>query len=61
MEHIVVFEKETRITVTKHCCIHHLNGDKSDNRISNLCMMTHGGYTTYHRTGTKLTEETNKK
>ena len=58
MEHIVVFEQETGIVVPDNCCIHHLNGDKHDNRISNLCMMTCGGHTTYHHTGTKLSEET---
>lgn len=58
MEHIVVFESESGITIPKNCCIHHLNGNKSDNRIQNLCMMTHGGHTAFHHTGTKLSEET---
>lgn len=61
IEHIVIFEEETGISIPDHCCIHHLNGDKSDNRISNLCMMTHGGHTTFHHTGNKLSEETKNK
>jgi len=48
LEHIYVFEKETGITIPENCCIHHLNGNKSDNRIENLCMMLHSAHTTYH-------------
>lgn len=48
MEHIVVFEKITGISVPKNCCIHHLNGIKSDNRIENLCMMGIGPHSTFH-------------
>lgn len=53
MEHIVVFEKETGINIPENCCIHHLNGIKDDNRIENLCMMTHSSHTIFHHTGTK--------
>lgn len=48
LEHIYVFEKETGIQIPKGCCIHHINGIKDDNRISNLCMMTHSAHTTMH-------------
>ncbi len=48
MEHIVVFERETGIEVPLNCCIHHLNGNKSDNRIENLCMMTRATHTRFH-------------
>lgn len=48
MEHIYVFEKETGIEIPPNCCIHHLNGNKQDNRIENLCMMTHSAHTSYH-------------
>ena len=60
-EHIVVFEKATGISVPKGCCIHHLNGIKNDNRIENLCMMSHGAHTAMHHKGAKRTEETKKK
>lgn len=53
LEHILVFEKETGIQVPDGCCIHHLNGIKDDNRIENLCLMTHSAHTTFHNTGAK--------
>lgn len=61
MEHIVIFERETGIEIPDGCCVHHINGNKSDNRISNLCMMTHGAHTVLHSTGRKHTEETKAK
>ena len=48
MEHIYVFEKETGISIPPNCCIHHINENKQDNRIENLCMMTHSAHTSYH-------------
>ena len=48
MEHVYVFEKETGVEIPANCCIHHLNGNKQDNRIENLCMMTHSAHTVYH-------------
>lgn len=47
-EHILVFEKETGITVTKDFVVHHLDGNKQNNDISNLCLMTMGGHTSFH-------------
>lgn len=61
MEHIFVFEKETGVSVPPNCCIHHLNGDKSDNRIENLCLMSRGAHTVLHHAGTKQSTETRKK
>lgn len=60
-EHIYVFEKETGIKVPHGCCIHHLNGIKDDNRIENLCLMTHSAHTAMHHLGSKRTEETKQK
>ena len=48
MEHIYVFEQATGIRVPKNCVIHHLDGNKKNNDISNLCMMTFGGHSTFH-------------
>ena len=53
LEHILIFEKATGIKVPENCCIHHLNGIKDDNRIENLCMMTHSAHTVFHHTGVK--------
>lgn len=58
LEHILVFENATGISVPEGCCIHHLNGVKDDNRIENLCMMTHSAHTTMHHAGVKRTAET---
>lgn len=61
MEHIVVWENATGVAVPDNCCIHHLNGDKSDNRLQNLCMMDHTAHTVFHHTGAKRSEETRAK
>jgi hypothetical protein len=58
LEHILVFERETGISVPDGCCIHHLNGIKDDNRIENLCMMTHGAHTVMHHAGKKHSAST---
>ena len=58
LEHILVFERETGISVPDGCCIHHLNGIKDDNRIENLCMMTHGAHTVMHHAGKKHSDST---
>lgn len=61
LEHILAFEEATGLIVPDGCCVHHLNGIKDDNRIENLCMMTHGAHTAMHHTGAKRTEETKRK
>lgn len=58
LEHIFVFERETGIKIPNNCCIHHLNGEKCDNEITNLCMLTHSAHTILHHKGAKRTEET---
>jgi len=57
LEHILIFEKETGIKIPENCCIHHLNGIKNDNRIENLCMMTHAAHTAFHNTKLKRKED----
>lgn len=59
-EHIIVFENGTGVTVPPNCCIHHLNGDKLDNRLSNLSMMNRGAHTVMHHEGKKCSEQTKK-
>lgn len=61
MEHIVVWEEATGVAVPKNCCVHHLNGDKKDNRIENLCLMQFAAHTVHHHKGRKCTESTKKK
>lgn len=61
MEHIVVWEKASGMPLPPNCCIHHLNGNKSDNRIENLCVMLHAAHTVFHHTGAKRSAETKKK
>lgn len=61
MEHIIVWEKATGTQLPQNCCIHHLNGNKSDNRIENLCVMLHSAHTVFHHTGAKRSEETKEK
>jgi hypothetical protein len=60
LEHLAIWEKETGIKVPAGMCIHHLNENKSDNRISNLCMMSHAAHTVLHHTGTTQSESTKK-
>lgn len=61
MEHILVWERETGFSVPDGCCIHHLNGNKADNRIQNLCIMKKSAHTAFHHTGAKRSAETRKK
>lgn len=56
-QHILVFERATGVQVPPNCVVHHINGDKSDNRIENLCMMEAKAHVKYHHKGQKRSEE----
>lgn len=61
LEHILIFEEKTGLQVPDNCCIHHLNGDKTDNRIENLGMMLTSAHTSFHNAQRKHSEETKNK
>lgn len=58
---VKVWEDFYGVPVPKGCLIHHLNGDKKDNRIENLECMTHSEHQKYHTNNRTLSEETRKK
>ena len=61
MEHIFVWEQATGFSVPKGFCIHHIDGNKKNNDISNLCLIEHRAHTKLHHTGAKRTAETKLK
>ncbi len=66
MEHRVVWEEENGPIPLGHS-IHHLNGNKLDNRLENLELLTRGQHSTHHnrhrtyRVGWHHSEETKRK
>lgn len=61
LEHIIVWEQATGLSVPDNCCVHHMNEDKKDNRISNLCLMQIGAHTSYHNSKRIVSPETKAK
>lgn len=61
MEHIVAFEEATGVEVPKNCCVHHINRNKQDNRVENLCLMTMQAHTLLHHCGAKRSSKTKYK
>jgi len=60
LEHILVWEEATNTQIPVGFVIHHINGNKTDNRIENLCLMTVSAHVKHHHTGKVVSEETRK-
>lgn len=59
--HKAIYEDHYKCCILKGNVIHHINEDKTDNRISNLRLMTLGQHTTLHNTNRTYSEETRRK
>ena len=59
--HILVWEQYMQHPVPDDCCIHHLDGNKLNNDITNLVCMTKSEHSRWHNKGRTHTEEAKRK
>lgn len=60
-EHRLVWEEHNKASLLPWTDVHHINGDRADNRPENLEAMMKGQHTRNHNLGTKHSEETKRK
>jgi hypothetical protein len=60
-EHRVLMEKHLGRTLDTNEVVHHINGDRRDNRIENLQILTLSEHSKLHGQGMKLSESTKQK
>lgn len=53
-EHVVVMEARLGRPLTKDECVHHIDGDRGNNSIDNLALVTRSGHTRLHRREQRL-------
>lgn len=59
--HVIIFEKRLGRRLFNDECIHHIDGDKSNNDINNLALMTRSAHMRLHRYEDKLSNKLRKR
>jgi hypothetical protein len=55
--HVIVFENRLGRKLLEDECIHHINGDKTNNDINNLALMTRSAHARLYRHEDKLSNK----